>query len=238
MVPAERPPRHRDGQGGERGDEEPAPDGGGEQVHDRDDDAEVRPGEDEQTRKHPEGDAATGDGLGGQPGQERGDGNDLEPERRVHERVGEDDGQHGQRPGTSDVDTAGDLRRPDGHRRRKRDGQDAETEGRLELTRHRRDPRGDRQHHHVQRRCRGVGLLGGDHPPVEVFGDVSGVAQRDVRVVDEAPVCDVEDGGRDQRPGNGPPEVCAPSPRRLGLPVDVPGGGLRDLGHRRGSYGL
>ena len=100
--------------------------------------AEIGPGQHEQTGKNPEGDPATVHGLCGQPGEERGDGNDLQPDRRVHERVGEDDGQHRERPSARDIEPPRELGRPHGHRRRQRDGQDPEPDDGPERAGHRR----------------------------------------------------------------------------------------------------
>ena len=73
---------------------------------------------------------------------------------------------------------------------------------------------------------------------MQVFGDVAGVAQRDVRVVDQAPVRDEHDDRADQRPGEGPPQVH--SATRAGSAVRSCWGGRAQVfgrGHRRGSYG-
>ena len=165
-------------------------------------------------------------------------GTTSSPMRGVHEGVGEDNGQHRQRPGGRHVDPAGDLRRPHGHGRRQRDGQDAEAEHRAQLARHAADPGGQGQQQDVQRRGGGVGLLRRDHSPMEVLGDVAGVAQRDVGVVDQAPVCDVHDNHADERTGDGPPQVPAAAVGALrGRVVLGDRAQIFGRGHRRGVYG-
>ena len=63
-------------------------------------------------------------------------GTTSNPSAEFTKRVREDKGEHRQRPGARNVDPAGDLRRPHGHRRRQHDGQDLETEDGPELPGH------------------------------------------------------------------------------------------------------
>jgi hypothetical protein len=88
----------------------------------------------------------------GEAGQQRGDEHHLQPQRRVHERVGEHEGEHGQRPRTGDPDPPGRLCRPHGHRGGQDDDLDPQADLRPQLPSDQlREPRGQREQGDVER---------------------------------------------------------------------------------------